>query len=207
MWLWLDKGVYHRLHDIILPCSDGTTQIDHVLVSVYGIFVIETKNMKGWIFGDERSPQWTQTIFGKKSRFQNPLRQNYRHVVALSEYLDFPQEKIHSVVFFIGDCEFKTPMPQNVLNNGLCQYIKGFQDVVFTQEEVDEIRVRLQRTKAAKLVSHKEHVEGLKERHGGDNCPKCGSSLVLRTARKGTNSYGQFYGCSNYPKCRYTRTA
>jgi hypothetical protein len=70
----------------VLPSQGSTTQIDHVLVSVYGIFVIETKNMKGWIFGDERSAQWTQSIFGKKSRFQNPLRQNYRHVKALAEF-------------------------------------------------------------------------------------------------------------------------
>ena len=34
-------------------------------------------------------------------------------------------------------------------------------------------------------------------------CPKCGSKLVLRIAKKGTNIGNQFYGCSNYPKCKY----
>src|SRR6476660_6241030 len=54
---------YHQLHDVILPTPDGTTQIDHVFVSRFGIFVVETKNMSGWIFGGERQAQWTQTFF------------------------------------------------------------------------------------------------------------------------------------------------
>ena len=36
-------------------------------------------------------------------------------------------------------------------------------------------------------------------------CPKCGSKLVLRVAKKGENAGNQFYGCSAFPKCRYTR--
>ena len=47
-WLMLDKTIYHRLNNITLPLSNGgSTQIDHVIVSVYGIFVIETKHYKG----------------------------------------------------------------------------------------------------------------------------------------------------------------
>jgi restriction system protein len=92
MWLWLDARVYRRVHDLIIPSGEGTAQIDHVIVSVHGIFVVETKNMKGWIFGDERSSQWTQSVFGRKSRFQNPLHQNYRHVKALAEFLNVPEQ-------------------------------------------------------------------------------------------------------------------
>lgn len=62
MWTGLDAKVYDRIHVLMIPCQGGTTQIDHVLVSIYGVFVIETKNMNGWIFGDERSPKWTQSI-------------------------------------------------------------------------------------------------------------------------------------------------
>ena len=73
MWLRLDEGVYRRIDDIILPSPNGTTQIDHVLVSTFGIFVIETKNMQGWIFGGEKDGTWCQSIYGHKTRFQNPL--------------------------------------------------------------------------------------------------------------------------------------
>lgn len=205
MWRGLDGQVYRRLHDVIIPAKGGTTQIDHVLVSIYGVFVVETKNMDGWIFGDEKAPKWTQCIYGKKYPFQNPLHQNYRHTQALAEYLGWPPEIFHSVVFFIGDCEFKTPMPANVLERGVCRYIQSFTREVLSLDEVDGILLHLHRAKLMPVATSKAHVAGLKERHGGDACPKCGEALVLRTAKKGANQGGQFYGCSGYPKCRYVR--
>lgn len=55
-WLLLDNKIYHRMNNVTLPlASGGSTQIDHIIVSRYGIFVIETKNYKGWIFGEERA--------------------------------------------------------------------------------------------------------------------------------------------------------
>jgi len=58
----LNKQTYRRLHNVILNTPDGTTQIDHVFLSPYGIFVLETKNMSGWIFGSEKQAQWTQKL-------------------------------------------------------------------------------------------------------------------------------------------------
>src|SRR5512142_2488934 len=77
MWASLDSDIYQRLDNVIVPSSNGTTQIDHVIISKYGIFVIETKNMHGWIFGNTNDDRWTESIFGTKHQFQNPLRQNY----------------------------------------------------------------------------------------------------------------------------------
>lgn len=84
-----DKSDYNtNLKDITMKMNDGTTtQIDHIIVSKFGIFVIETKNMKGWIFGDKDQKTWTQSIYGKKNNFQNPLHQNYKHIKALEELL------------------------------------------------------------------------------------------------------------------------
>ncbi len=73
----LYKKKYHLLKNVTLPTEDGTTQIDHIIVLQYGIFVIETKNMKGWIFGEEHQRTWTQKIYKHTSKFQNPLHQNY----------------------------------------------------------------------------------------------------------------------------------
>ena len=205
MWLWLDAKTYRRIHDLVIPSGDGTTQIDHVIVSIHGIFVVETKNMKGWIFGDERSPRWTQSVFGRKSRFQNPLHQNYRHVRALAEFLGVREKVVRPLVFFCGECEIKTPAPPNVLTRGLCTYIKSFRDVVLTPGQVDDIFARLSAAKATPAASHSLHVAALRERHGGDACPKCGAALVPRTARKGPSAGGRFFGCSAFPRCRYTR--
>lgn len=68
-----------------LPTPDGTTQVDHVIVSRFGVFVIETKNHKGWVFGEERSRKWAQVIYRNKYQFLNPLRQNYKHLKAVQE--------------------------------------------------------------------------------------------------------------------------
>ncbi len=59
----LDKTVYTLFKNVTLPTDDGTTQIDHIIVSKYGIFVVETKNMQGWIFGSAQQKSWTQKLF------------------------------------------------------------------------------------------------------------------------------------------------
>jgi restriction system protein len=74
LWLKLDPRVYRRIHNVILPGRNNTAQIDHVIVSIYGLFVMETKNMDGWIFGSAQQETWTQQFFKKKFKFQNPLR-------------------------------------------------------------------------------------------------------------------------------------
>lgn len=205
MWFGLEAEVYRRVHNLILPARGGTTQIDHVLVSVFGIFVIETKNMNGWIFGSERSPQWTQSIYGKKYPFQNPLHQNFRHTKALEEFLNLPESCFHPIVFFIGECELKTDLPSNVLTRGLANYIKSHGAQIFSPNEVGEIFSRLTSAKLSPVSSHSIHVSSLRERHQGNSCPKCGKAMVLRTSSKGANPGNQFYGCSGFPKCRYTR--
>ncbi len=67
---------YHLVKNVTLPTGEGTTQIDHVIVSPFGIFVIETKNMNGGIYGSEHEKQWTQALGGKKIPFKKTFRQN-----------------------------------------------------------------------------------------------------------------------------------
>jgi Nuclease-related domain len=106
---------YHLLNHVTLRVEDGTTQIDHVLVSRFGIFVIETKDYKGWIFAGPHDRYWTQVLYRAKFRFQNPLRQNHRHVRAIQQLLDFlPPDVVRPVVVFTGDAEFKTNVPDGV---------------------------------------------------------------------------------------------
>ena len=108
---------WHLLNNVTLPTADGTTQIDHVLVSRYGVFVIETKDYQGWIFGDAHRKQWTQVLYRKKYPFQNPLHQNYKHINAVASALDFlPSEHIRGAVIFVGSAEFKTARPEGVFN-------------------------------------------------------------------------------------------
>jgi hypothetical protein len=208
MWLSLDKEVYRRFHDVVIPAKNGTTQIDHILVSPYGLFIVETKNKKGWIFGSKDQPKWTQSIYGKKYSFQNPLRQTFRQKKVLSEYLELNESTIHTVVFFVGDCRFKTSLPDNVINSRLGKYIKQFQDRILAPQEIDRIVGKLERHVSECSLTTRDHVQSLRERHSSTTvCPNCGSNLVERTARKGPNAGSKFLGCENYPRCRFTRNA
>ena len=206
MWAFIDENYYRRFHDIIVPSSNGTTQIDHLLVSPYGLFVIETKNMDGWIFGSENQAKWTQQFYQKKFSFQNPLRQNFRHIKCLSEYLNVNETHFHSVVFFIGECEFKTDMPSNVLNKGFKAHIESYRIPVLAEPDLNLIMDAIQRLKNDPSLTKANHLKSLDDRHNSSTvCPKCGGKLVERTARRGPNAGSKFLGCSSYPKCKFTR--
>jgi restriction system protein len=203
----LDKNTYRRAHNVTLLTPDGTTQIDHVFVSRYGVFVLETKNMRGWIFGGENQSQWTQKIYKQSYKFQNPLRQNFKHVKAIEAALQIPEDTIHSVVTFVGGSTFKTDMPANVTyGGGFIAYIKSFREQVFTQDQVSDLLAKItSRRLAPTLATHRAHVQNLKSRANPNaerRCPKCGSPLVIRTVKTGEKAGQQFWGCSSYPKCR-----
>ena len=208
----LDESIYAPVKNITLQLADGTTtQIDHVLVSKYGVFVIETKNMKGWIFGGEHKKEWTQQIFKDKYRFQNPLHQNYRHLKALEETLDLPTAAFISVIAFVGECEFKTPMPENVFRGiAYSRYIKSFNAERLNPLQIRQTLDKLQRKRLDQsFQTDRAHVDNLKERHNTPSsnasdpmiCSRCGG-LMVRCQNK-TNG-NAFYGCSNYPKCKHT---
>ena len=105
---------YHHFRKIILPTPRGSCEIDHLIVSPFGLFVIENKDRSGWIFGEESARNWTAVHFTNKYTFQNPLHQNYGHVKALEELLGIDASKMHAAVVFRGSFEFKTPIPHNV---------------------------------------------------------------------------------------------
>jgi len=208
MWLSLDAKVYRRFHDVIIPAKNGTTQIDHLLVSPHGVFIVETKNIKGWIFGSESQSKWTQSLYGKKYSFQNPLRQTFRQQKILSEYLGLDESIIHTVIYFAGDCKFKTHLPANVLNSGLGRYIKQFASHILSPEEINRIVGALEQHVSQSSLKTRDHIRSLRERHSSTTvCPKCGSNLIERTAKKGPNAGSKFLGCENYPRCRFTRDA
>lgn len=205
-WACLDRSVYKPLNNVTLQTANGTTQIDHILVSRHGIFVIETKNVDGWIFGDAHSAQWTVVKHGRKFRMQNPLHQNFRHVRAVVDFLGVDEDKVRSVVMFWGECEFKTSLPENVLARGYSAYIQGFQEQVFTDTEVQALLDGLRAgAMPQSWATRRRHLASLAARHSSTTCcAKCSSPLVLRTVRKGAQAGRRFYGCSTYPKCRYT---
>jgi len=206
--LFLDKEQYHLIKNVTLPTDDGSTQIDHIIVSKFGIFVVETKNMKGWIFGSPNQKNWTQKFPKSSNKFQNPLHQNYKHTKTLESLLMLSEEQVFSVVVFVGDSTFKTEMPENVTSGtGYIKYIKSKGQVVLTEAEVKDITSKIEagRLKPS-LKTNREHVKHVKtiveKKENTQSCPKCGSSMVIREVKKGKNIGNKFWGCSSFPKCR-----
>ncbi len=203
---------YTILEDLTLPTTKGTTQVDHIVLSRYGIFVIETKNMSGWIFGGKTQARWTQVMRRHKSQFQNPLRQNYLHVKVVQDLLSIRSDQLENLVAFVGTAEPKTDMPPNVFwsRGELLNYIASRQIVQFTDSEVRDFAHKL---RSSALEANKEtrraHVQHVREKATRNEpdvtkCPRCGSKMIERANRKTGQT---FHGCSRYPKCRGTLQA
>jgi len=171
----LNRQDYTIYKNLILPLdNDDLTEVDHLVVSQFGIFVIETKNYAGWIFGSEHQAKWTQQIFKKKTQFQNPLRQNYKHCLAVSKLLGLVSN-IESVVVFTERSVFKTDMPSNVIKIGsLLGHVNSFEQVKFTEKQVLNFNRILQKNVAkTSRVDRKVHlnivkgkIEGLDSKRG-----------------------------------------
>ena len=206
--LFLDKETYHLIKNVTLPTEDGSTQIDHVIVSKFGVFVVETKNMKGWIFGSPNQKIWTQKIYKHSSKFQNPLHQNYKHTKTLQALLELSDTQLFSVVVFVGDSTFKTDMPENVTyGKGYIRYIKSKNSPVLSDIQIKEVTEKI---RAGRLTpsfktnrDHVKHVESIvAKKEATKSCPKCSSLMVLREVKKGQNMGNKFWGCSQFPECR-----
>jgi hypothetical protein len=159
---------YHLMNHVTLALKTGTTQIDHILISRFGVFVIETKDYSGWIFANAKHAKWTQVLFHVKSQFQNPIFQNFRHVSAVQERLDFlPPNAIKSAVVFVGGAEFKTEVPSGVFDlSGFVDYVREQTTEIMSHNRMQFCIGRLEATRQA--ITDKtdvEHIENLRRKH------------------------------------------
>lgn len=192
------------IYDVIIPGDDGkTSQIDHILVCSRGLFVVETKNYAGRIYGNESQREWTQVLnYGRvKNKFYNPLMQNYTHMRRLKELLPEWAEPAGAVVFVRGNVGYVEAKGVYSLH-GLKRLIMEY-PCFLEADRVNALAETIQRYKDNPVATAKEHVRSIKE--NGEKlragiCPRCGAPLVLRYPKSGGSP---FYGCSNYPKCKF----
>jgi restriction system protein len=197
-----------EFRNVIVPDERGTTEIDVILVGNTGIFVIEQKEYNAWIFGGEDDEKWTaRYVNGATYQFQNPLRQNHRHVMALATLLGLAKEKIYSLVVFSKGCELRTPMPSNVLIGDYYNRVRSIEGITLTDAGVSKICEILQDLESrSSEAALNDHIGQLRERFSSTtNCPKCGAPLVERRSSKLTSDGKPFLGCRAYPRCTYTR--
>lgn len=248
------------LFNVYIPKeNDETTEIDVLMISSKGIFVFESKNYSGWIFGSENQRNWYQTLpqgRGKshKEQFYNPIMQNNTHIKHLLALLE-ENISMYSIIAFSDRCTFKNVSiksdnisvihrnsvfytVEKILSNNTEEILNAdkitcIYNKLFPYTQVDEhIKAKhieniikeqktvvLSETPPVKPITKEQDFSNSEEEEATStpqeiadsicaeekelHCPKCNSILILRTASKGKNAGKQFYGCSNFPKCRY----
>ncbi|HWN95774.1 MAG TPA: nuclease-related domain-containing protein [Methylomirabilota bacterium] len=154
------------LNNVTFQIGNESAQIDHLLIAESGIFVIETKHYKGWIFGNPADSRWTQVIYRRKSRFQNPLRQNYGHTKTVQSLFTLPEDAFFPVVVFTGDAEFKSNLGPNVLKlPQLIPYVSAPRPMLFDERKMAYIvgRIEMKRMRRS-LETDEYHLNSVRRR-------------------------------------------
>ncbi len=205
---FLPSDKYKIINDVLFKSDNKTIQIDHLVISIYGIFVIETKNYKGWITGSDNSEYWTKNMFGNKYKFYNPIRQNKAHISALCRQLGLSINKFISIIVFSNRADLKVNTVHNVIyTTQINRVIKTYSDIKFSEDDIQKLCDKISLLNIVSPKVRKRHVLEVQNtivtkqrlmRQG--ICPRCGHSLILKNGK-----YGDFFGCSNYPKCKFIK--
>ena len=164
------RGYSKSLHNIYIPYRGRTSEIDILFVHEKGLFIIESKNYSGWIFGNEEQKYWTQCLRNKeKNRFYNPIMQNRTHINALSNYLKLDKDKMKSYIVFSDRCELKrVPYPTTeyliVNRNAFLKNLRrelSDRQIIFTPDQVDKIVETLQPLTNATIEVKSKHIENI----------------------------------------------
>lgn len=203
----LPKDEYKILNNIMIKRNNMTYQIDHLVISHYGIFVIEMKNYYGLVTGSDNDRKWVQHLGKKKAYFKNPIHQNYGHVKALKELLNIDNKAFIPILCFSNQVTLKIETNNDVvLLDYLVPNIKSHQNVVI-KGDLNIIKQRIYQINITSIIERKKHIKNIKNKIKANNkkienmiCPKCGGKLIARNGQ-----YGPFLGCSNYPRCKFIK--
>lgn len=200
--LFLNRKEYKIINNVRIFYNGLMSQIDHIVVSKYGIFVIETKNYKGWIFGNEYSYEWTQVIFNNKYKLYNPIRQNIGHIKALKAHLgEYTNLNYFPIVVFTGSASLKISSSFPVVKYyRLLTTIKGCREINISDNVRDEIYNFLLKTNGNKPTITPKKSDEQSPFKQSNKCPYCNNPLIPREGK-----YGHFLGCTDFPRCRYTK--
>ncbi len=190
--------------NVIIPGeNDKTSQIDHIYVCKHGVFVVETKNYAGRIYGTDGQLEWTQVLaYGhNKNKLYNPVKQNGTHIGRLKDVLKLDVAFFSVVVFVKANID--NVDSDYVYSIRDLKYLLSEMEELLNDGEVEEICNVINEYKLHPAKTDREHVKEVKQMQrdiAHNICPRCGSELVLKHGK-----HGDFYGCSNYPKCNFIK--
>lgn len=188
------------INDLIVINDNKTSQIDHIVINSRGIFVIETKNYSGEIYGSENQREWTQVLaYGNiKNKLYNPLKQNATHVYNVKRIVgNLP---VHSLIVFVQNNTYHIGA-NNVIPLSALRSVLQHGENVLTVKQMKNAYEALLSSRIE--ITTQEHIQNIREQQRNLErgiCPRCGGDLVLRNGK-----YGEFWGCSNYPKCKFIK--
>lgn len=160
----LSKKDYKILNDIMVIDGTNTYQIDHIVLSKYGIFVIEMKNYYGLIYGNEYKKSWMQILGKTKNYFYNPIHQNYGHIKALSNILDLPESYFISIICFSNQSKLKITSKQPVIYlDNITNTIKLYKEEKLNND-INIVYEKLLRLNITDKKIRKEHVSIIKDK-------------------------------------------
>jgi len=203
----LPKDKYKILNNIMIEDDYGTHQIDHIVISNYGIFVIEMKNFYGLITGNENNEYWIQHFGKKKFKFKNPIYQNYGHIKSLENLLKLNNDYFIPIVCFYNQAKLRVKS-NNIITqlDFLVKTIKSSCNIEYNLD-INNIANTILSSNITNKSKRKKHINNIKEKETNENnkinnmiCPKCGNDLIKKNVK-----YGSFIGCSNFPRCKYTK--
>ena len=201
-------GEFALFQNVYVPNEGKTSEIDLVMVHEKGVFVFESKNYGGWIYGSIEDLNWTQMFPDRKSLFYNPVRQNQNHIKALSQYLQMPERCFYSYIVFSDRCLLRK-VPDNTSSMIITQSVELDEHLkrmisalppLYSAEEVRRIADRLVPLTDVSEEVKAQHIADIRAAQESTICPFCGNELVMRHGK-----YGDFWGCSSYPKCKFKR--
>lgn len=157
----LPKNKYKLLNDIMIEDEKGTHQIDHIVISKYGIFVIEMKNYYGLILGNQYKEKWYQCLGKNKYAFHNPMYQNYGHVKALSNALNLNEEVFIPIVCFSNQVKLKVTSNKPVVQvDTINKNILKYTEEIITCD-LNELSLKIENMNILDKIKRKEHVKNI----------------------------------------------
>ncbi len=158
----LPKNKYKLLNDIMIEDEKGTHQIDHIVLSKYGIFVIEMKNYYGLIIGNQYKEKWYQYLGKNKYTFHNPMYQNYGHIKALSNVLKLNEELFIPITCFSNQVKLKVTSNKPVVQvDTINRNILKYNEEIITCD-LNELSLNIENMNILDKNKRKEHVKNIR---------------------------------------------
>lgn len=192
---------YKVLSNLLIQSENSLEQIDHLVISPYGLFIIEVNNLSGIVLGEETDPNWHQSISWRVKTFPNPLLENQAHLELLRKRVPLDETlHIHSFVTFSRRCDLKVISESVFYDTDLLAVIlRRNQQEVLSKGEIQSLYDQIERINIQDINLRNEYAAHIRKqrirqrpKYGDIRCRMCQKAVSERTARYCINHPDKF---------------